>query len=130
MENEEKEDNLYDIIKAQSEETKKCTEITSKNIFNISIISQYDDSIHLAKKKRGRKRFVYNEKKQKVHDKNATDNLLRKVQVHYLSFIVSFLNEILKALNYKQRFFQLNYRMKQNKYSVLLFSIFKRKNFV
>jgi len=115
-ENEEKEDDLnYYTLKTQSEESKKSTEILSKkNIFNISTISQCDNSIQLTKKKRGKKVKNNNEKKQKVHDKNATDNLLRKVQVHYQSFIVSFINEILKALNYKQRFLKLDYRMKKN----------------
>ena len=54
------------------------------------------------------------ENKKKTHDKNTSDNLLRKVQVHYLSFIVNYLNDILKNLKYKQKFFNLDYDFKSN----------------
>ena len=66
----------------------------------------------LINKKRGRKRKKIN--KFKIHDKNSSDNLLRKIQVHYISFIISFINEILKNLNYKQRFLKLDYKFKRN----------------
>ena len=70
------------------------------------------------KTKRGRERTIKeNEnknKKEKIHDKNTSDNLIRKIQVHYLSFIVSFLNDILKNLNYKTKFLNLNYEFKMN----------------
>ena len=53
----------------------------------------------------------------KAHLKKiSTDNLLRKIQIHYLSFIISFINDILKYLNYNQRFFKLDYRLKKNVY--------------
>ena len=67
-------------------------------------------------KKRGRKgnEIKDNINKVKIHDKNSSDNLLIKIQVHYISFIVSFINEILKNLNYKQRFFKLDYKFKKN----------------
>ena len=63
-------------------------------------------------KKGGRK----NKKEgKKIHDKNTIDNLLRKVQVHYLSFIIKFLNTILLILNKKNiRFKKLDYKFKQN----------------
>ena len=54
------------------------------------------------------------EKNDKIHDKFSTDNLLRKIQVHYLTFIVNFINIILKKLNYEQRFFKLDYELKKN----------------
>ena len=68
------------------------------------------------KTKRGRERAIKeNEnKKEKIHDKNTSDNLIRKIQVHYLSFIVSFLNDILKNLNYNIQFLKLNYEFKMN----------------
>ena len=72
--------------------SKKTSEIfviepeKSKNIKNI---------------RRGRKKEKIGNKK--IHDKYVVDNLLRKIQVHFLSFIISFLNDILKHLNYKQK---------------------------
>jgi len=54
------------------------------------------------------------ESKKKIHDKYSVDNMLRKIQIHYLNFIIGFLNEILKNLNYEQRFLKLNYEYKKN----------------
>ena len=62
----------------------------------------------------GGKKRKDNEKNLIFHDRNRTDNLLRKIQVHYLSFIVSYLNDILKNLNYKKKFLKLNYKFKSN----------------
>lgn len=47
------------------------------------------------------------------HDKNKTDNLIRKIQVHYISFLLSFINEIIKNLNIKETFLKLDYQMKK-----------------
>ena len=66
----------------------------------------------LTKKKRGR-RSKRNEC-ERIHDKRAGDNIMRKIQSHYLSFIISFLNNILEILNYKQQFFKLDYEFKRN----------------
>ena len=64
------------------------------------------------KRKRGKER----QKKQKymrIHSQYASDNLLRQINVHFLTFIVSFLNLILDKYNYKEKFFQLNYTFKK-----------------
>ena len=50
----------------------------------------------------------------KIHDKNTADNLLRKIQVHHLNFIVQFLNEILAFFNFRERFLKLSYEFKSN----------------
>ena len=79
----------------------------------------------LTKKKRGREKQerkqkeIYDKDNQandyiKIHDKHTADNLLKKIQVHYLTFIVQFLNEILKFLNFKERFLRLSYEFKSN----------------
>ena len=77
--------------------------------------------IILNKKRRGRPKQKQEEINKnednhyiKIHDKNTSDNLLRKIQVHYLSFIVLFLNEILGFLNLKKQFLRLNYQFKMN----------------
>ena len=93
-----------------------------ENLQNLSI-SPRNPFVIFNKKKRGRvkqerNQEEINEKEDndyiKIHDKNTSDNLLRKIQVHYLSFIVVFLNEILAFLNIKQRFLKLNYEFKSN----------------
>ena len=73
----------------------------------------------ILKKKRGR--FVSNinnEKRQKrTHSATDYDNILRKVQVHYLTFIINLNNEILANFfpeNKELRFQNLSYDIKKN----------------
>lgn len=97
--------NLYYV--KQPDKRKKTTS------FNIFVVNHQQ---HL-KKNRGRVKVI-NPKKQlnlnKIHDKNTIDNVLRKIQVNYISFIVSYINDILTNLNYKERFYKLDYSFKQN----------------
>jgi len=62
-------------------------------------------------KKRGR---VKHKKINKIHDKHTIDNVLRKIQVNYMTFLTSFINEILKNLNFNERFLKLDYNFKKN----------------
>ena len=73
----------------------------------------------VVKKQRGRVKVkVIDHKKQlnfiKIHDKNTIDNVLRKIQGHYISFIVLYINDILKNLDYKEQFYKLDYIFKRN----------------
>ena len=63
--------------------------------------------------KRGRKKQKINEN-EKYHDKRAEDNLLRKIQVHFLTFIISFMNELFEIFKIKQKLGNLNYEFKSN----------------
>ena len=65
------------------------------------------------KKKRG-KYSNLNIGNTKTHDKFAPDNILAKVKNHSLSFVVNFLNIILKILLIKEVFLQLNHEYKKN----------------
>ena len=93
-----------------------------EQLFYIKNITNANKSLKkrfkITKKKRGREKLKHVKinayEYEKVHDKNTSDNLLRKIQVHYISFIVIFLNEILQILNYKQRFLKLCYMFKRN----------------
>ena len=49
----------------------------------------------------------------KVHDNNSKDNLLRKVQNHYINFIINFFNEYLKEKNIEKNFLILDYNFKK-----------------
>ena len=69
-------------------------------------------SNQLTKKKRGRDKKK--EQNKKVHDKSSTDNILSKIQNHYLSFIIDFLNNILKYLHYNQKFLKSDYSYRKN----------------
>ena len=62
-------------------------------------------------RKTNEKNIIQIEKKK--HDKNSSDNLLRKIQVHYLTFIVDYLNDILKSCNIKKQFLKFDYKLKK-----------------
>jgi hypothetical protein len=53
-------------------------------------------------------------KRKNPHNRFTSDNLLRKVQVHYLTFLISFLNFLLKYFNYEYKFLKLDYSIKKN----------------
>lgn len=124
------ENKVYFNSKIQSEENKinnqKQIESTPKRpIFSINVSSpSLNESTLLTKKRRGRQT---SNKSEKTHDKYSTDNLLRKIQVHYMTFIISFINEILNQLNYEQRFLKLDYEYKKN-VSKKSFDILKNQN--
>jgi hypothetical protein len=70
-------------------------------------------STKLKGRKRKREIFLINDKQTYIHDKFGTDNLLRKIQVHYLSFIVQYANAILNKLEYDEFFVKLDYKLKK-----------------
>lgn len=82
-----------------------------------SQIPQKKFYVSLTGKRRGRQavtEFENSNKKRVIHDKCASDNLKRKIQVHYLSFIISSLNDVLHQLGYSQKFLKINYKFKKN----------------
>jgi len=92
-------------------ESKANSKINSskKNLFKLESQS--------LKKKRGRASIEKKNKTNRIHSSIDFDNILRKLQVHYLSFIIHFSNEILDNFypedkNY--RFLNLSYGAKKN----------------
>ena len=67
-------------------------------------------------KPRGKKRALdvkfVGEKR--VHDKFDTDNVYRKIQVHFLKNIIKFFNSVLRIRKLKERFSDVNYKFKSN----------------
>lgn len=49
----------------------------------------------------------------KIHDKYYEDNILRKIQVHYINFIKFYINEILSILGFNVEFYDINYNIKK-----------------
>ena len=82
--------------------TEKSQKNKNKNLFTSKIF---------IKQKRGRKKEKIENKN--FHTNKSTDNILRKIQVHYLSFIIDFVNDILRLLNYKQKFYPLEQKFKK-----------------
>jgi hypothetical protein len=62
----------------------------------------------------GRKRQHQLIKGVKIHDKNAPDNILRKINVHYISFIKDAVNELLNHCEYTEKFIDIDYEEKRN----------------
>ena len=116
-ENKIDEKELYYINTNSEKSTKTQTAIIKKNLFNVNIEQEQEQEPNLTKKKRGRVRKAKNSQdlnsSSKIHDKHSMDNLLRKIQVHYLSFIISYINDILKKLNYNEQFFKIDYNFKK-----------------
>lgn len=102
--------------KKVSRSTLKEENITFKNeeilSSNISIPGQEDNEIN----KRGPKKKPENINR-KDHDKTCKDNVSRKIQVHYLTFLIKYINLKIEQ-KYKKKntmkFQQLNYEYKKN----------------
>ena len=77
-----------------------------------------DSTQLITKKKRGRGKHNdsddSNDNILNTHNKFSPDNILRKIQVHYINFIILFLNAIFIDLKYEQRFLKLDYGFKKN----------------
>ena len=82
------------------------------------IVQKDSNSLISKKRKRGKQKSEDANKKEKstrIHDKNCSDNVFRKLQNHFISFILSFLNCVLTNLNYEEnkRFLKLDYNFKK-----------------
>ena len=93
---------------------------SKKNIFKSTDYSKIDENINeneneIKKIRRGRK-TLSGIRTKRVHDASDYDNILRKIQVHYLTFIISFINDLIDAFipNYKEsKFKNLRYDLKK-----------------
>ena len=107
----EEEKSEKDLNKLYFVNTEDNKQYKHSNIFEVRIEKENNKS--LIKKKRKRGRQIENLNSKRCHYSYCTDNLICKIQVNYISFIISFLNEILEILNYKERFYELDYNFKK-----------------
>ena len=71
--------------------------------------------VNLLKKKKGRK--GNEDAKREIHDSKTYDNIIRKIQTHFLNFIISFLDDCIRAfsLNDKEYSFKkFDYKKKSD----------------
>ena len=47
-----------------------------------------------------------------IHNKFSPDNIKRKIQIHYISFLTDYLNFLLEYFEYKEKFFDIDYQYK------------------
>lgn len=82
-------------------------------------IPEQEKTLYFGLKKRerpGKKKNQYlNQKKQYIHTKNKFDNILTKIQVSYVNFLVSLTNSVLEAYGKKELKFKfLDSKIKKN----------------
>ena len=97
-----KDDDLWAYINNQSANIEKP--FNSKNVFLCN-----------KKRKRGRpRRYLHKNTNHKIHDCNSLDNILRKIQIHYLSYIISLTNDLIKSFSTSDnlRFKNIDYQIK------------------
>ena len=61
-----------------------------------------------------RKRKDPSIKNKKCHSKLDKDNILRTIQVHFFSFIIKFINEILLHSGFEDKFYSISYKCKKD----------------
>ena len=110
------EEDKDDLSQNEVESNKNITNSTpaehKTNLFKVSISDSSNDTTLLKNKKRGRKSNS-EEKKEKNHDKYSPDNIKRKIQVHYQSFIPLSINDILESCGIREKFYKLEYEFKK-----------------
>ena len=84
----------------------------SKNKFIIT-----KNNIFTGRKRKKNEDYSFNEikgKGKKIHSRNDFDNILTKIQVHYINFIISIANDALKVIykSNKLKFRNINYQFK------------------
>ena len=83
----------------------------NKKIFHIKKEQKEKNVLNLKEiRKRARENAQDN---QVLHDRTATDNILRKVQVNSLNSLRLFINKILQIEGYKEEFKDINYEYKK-----------------
>ena len=97
----------------------KCEPVESKNEKEdkeeSSINKSHDSNSSKISTDFANKKIELNKKRKSPHNRLSSDNLLRKIQVHYFGFLISFLNFLLAYFNYKQhKFLKLDYSIKKN----------------
>ena len=85
-----------------SEESKKTSNESKRDIkFLTEVVNQYH--------RKGRKTKRNNHIGDKCHDKYSSDNILRKIQVHFISFIIEYSNAILQVFC-DSKFYKIDYK--------------------
>lgn len=64
------------------------------------------------KKKRGR--YAKNKSKRREHNKMTEDNVITKIQTHFMSFIIKFINDCINLKGQKNKFKKFNHKIKSN----------------
>ena len=100
----------------KNENTFCAFELSKDDIKEKNLIKNFNYS---QKKLSGKKRKNSFDVKGKFHTKNQNDNILRKINVHFLNFIIDFMNEVLNkcnninSKNINDKFYEINGKYKK-----------------
>ena len=98
----------------------KRNKISIKNLFQLNNI--------LYNKRERPNKSNLKKNSRKIHNKFTSDNLRRKIHIHFLNFIISFLNEILSYSGYEDQFYKLDYNRNIKNVNKAFFNRLKNKN--
>lgn len=106
-------------VEITNEESEKISTPGEKNLLEdrMKDENEKNPSNQLLRNKRGRKSTLNPSilLNKKVHDSQSPDNIIRKIQVHYLSFIEDFFNQILEGYGKSfLNFLPISYDFKKN----------------
>jgi hypothetical protein len=113
-------DNLFILNNEYKSDSMHSTQDSYKNtlVFPFSEDGGSEERVEISKKiigkKRGRKSNKENDTNYKLHSKFKQDNLKRTIQVHFLTFLIKFLNAIMDNLHLNYSFKDLDYKYKKN----------------
>ena len=125
LEDEDKEERLqeenqkiYFISTSKETENSSLNQVSQTSQANQikQVIFKTTKENHVNKKLTGKKRGR-NPKIQKTKVKNRKydqDDILTKIQAHYISYIINFLNKVSSALGIKEEFKEIKYSLKKN----------------
>jgi len=83
----------------------------TKDLFQVTQNIDILNEVLQKKTKRGREA---KKKGNKTHDKIDIDNIITVVQIHYINFIVNYLNCILSQLGINEKFIKIYHKVKKN----------------
>jgi hypothetical protein len=114
-ENEENVSNIQQNNSKRKIENKNNNSTTIKTPFlsqkTLSQSNSNKEKKHLGRKTNEEKA---NQIEDSSHDMYREDNMLKKIQNHYLNFIIALLNIILPHFNYNKKLYKLDYKFKNN----------------
>ena len=96
------------------------------NKTSIKVLFQLNNILY---NKRGRpNKSNLKKNSRKIHNKFTSDNLRRKIHIHFLNFIISFFNGILSYSGYEEQFYKLDYYLNIKNVNKAYFNRLKNKN--
>lgn len=111
-------DEDFDVFFEKNKETETDSEENSENYYLLRDEKKADKFKVVKKGNKGRKPLIIKNvnNKSKFHGKDRLDNLLSKIQVHFLSFLISLSNDALKTVygdNTSLKFKKISYAIKK-----------------